>query len=1349
MRMPRLPATRLALSVVALSLLALAMMAIPLWYGWRDNLSTFRAYVQDEDLHAFAVAYEKTGRDGLIAFVAARSAGLPAGEILLLTDSSKARLAGNLPAWPSQVPDAPGTYGVVVEVGGGAAMRVVASQLRLPDGFRLLVGRESVRFESLVERFWIGIASAMAVILALGLGIGWSIHRRHFSDLCKLNKSLTESETRYELASTASKEGFWDWVVATDTFYTSPRLLEIYGFPPDTAFAGRADFLTRFPFHPEDRPKWKQAATEHFAGRTARFEIEMRLLRNGETRWIHLTGLCTRNPAGEVVRWTGSTLDVTERKQAEEALLISEQRYALAMEAAGDGHTNWILATDQFYASPRALEICGFPPGTNFANRTEWAERFPFHPEDRVVWVQALRRYLAHGIGRFEMEVRILLRGEVRWLSFRAMCSLDEAGVVAQLSGAITDITERKTIEGAMRRSETYLEEALRVGHAGSFAYGVREARQVHWSPTTYDLFDCDPELGLPSAETLWRRIHSEDVAAVKAARAKAIEAKTEYSAHFRVVRRDGTIRHLHSAGRPWLDAEGKVTELVGVVTDITERKLAADALRKSEQRYALTLEATEEGHFDVNVDTDELFSSERLNVMYGFPPGTRSLKHSEYLKDFHFYGDDAEVYRSAIRAAEAAGGAERHEFEYRILRPSGELRWLRTRGKVTRDAEGRARRRTGMVADITEAKLVAEALREGEARFRTLTGLSSDWFWRQDENLRFTHFSEEAPAKMGYAASASIGRARWELTITPLSSTWEEHRAVLAAHQPFRDFEYSRRNDAGETVYLSESGAPVFDNHGRFLGYEGVGRNITDRKRIEAELHSRQEMLDLAQKAARAVAFDWHIDTAEGENRWSPDLEVMYGLKPGSYDGSFKGWKALILPEDWPLVRDAVLRANETGDVAAEYRVMHTGGIVRWLQAKGRMIFDAAGRPQRLIGFMLDVTDRHEAEEGMRRLEQQLRQAQRMESMGTLAGGIAHDFNNILGAILGYGEMALRGAPKGSRLRRDLESITAAGERGRALVERILAFSRSGVGERVDVHVERVVIECVDLLSAGIPQGIAIETELLAGRAAMRGDPTQVHQVVMNLATNGIQSMERGGTLRVSLAALRLDQPRTTTTGTVAPGDYLLLQVADEGSGISAKIIERIFDPFFTTKEVGVGTGLGLSLVHGIVTDVGGAIDIRTAQMEGSIFAVYLPRSGDVAAQPQDEPAEVPHGNFQRVLVVDDEEPLVRLATRTLEDLGYVPVPFTSSREALAAFRADPRSYDVLITDERMPGLSGSALIREVRGIRRGMPILLVSGYLGSAVVTRAYNAGADVVLKKPLSARELALSLARVLQA
>jgi CheY-like chemotaxis protein len=271
---------------------------------------------------------------------------------------------------------------------------------------------------------------------------------------------------------------------------------------------------------------------------------------------------------------------------------------------------------------------------------------------------------------------------------------------------------------------------------------------------------------------------------------------------------------------------------------------------------------------------------------------------------------------------------------------------------------------------------------------------------------------------------------------------------------------------------------------------------------------------------------------------------------------------------------------------------------------------------------------------------------------------------------------------------------------------------------------------------------------ELHAGCAAMLGDPTQVHQVMMNLATNAVQAMPKGGVLRVSLHCARFDAPRAAAIGSLSAGEYLVLRVSDTGTGIHDEVLERMFDPFFTTKEVGVGSGLGLSLVHGIANSVGGAIDVGTELGRGSSFTVYLPRSGDAGARGAKESGPLPRGDGQRVLIVDDEEPLVRLAAETLEQRGYAPVGFTSSLSALREFGANPQRFDAILTDERMPGITGSTIIGEVRRMNPSIPILLMSGYVGAAAALRARELGANDVLKKPLLARELATSLARALQ-
>jgi signal transduction histidine kinase/ActR/RegA family two-component response regulator len=375
------------------------------------------------------------------------------------------------------------------------------------------------------------------------------------------------------------------------------------------------------------------------------------------------------------------------------------------------------------------------------------------------------------------------------------------------------------------------------------------------------------------------------------------------------------------------------------------------------------------------------------------------------------------------------------------------------------------------------------------------------------------------------------------------------------------------------------------------------------------------------------------------------------------------------------------------------------------------------------------------------------LRQSQKMEAIGTLAGGIAHDFNNILGAIVGYGELAQQQAPEGSSLRRYLDHIMQAAGRARALIDRILSFSRSGLTERVPVRVQAVVAETLLLLRASLPPKVRLEQDLLAADSTVIGDETRLHQVTMNLCTNAVQAMREGGVLRVVLERVQLSMPHALRRGQLAAGAYVHLMVSDTGTGIPPQIVDRIFDPFFTTKSVGEGTGLGLSLVHGIVADLGGAIEVSSAVGQGTTFQIWLPASSEAARPTDSQPVHLPHGHGETIMIVDDEPALLSLTEETLAEVGYEPVGFGSSVAALRAFRADPGRFDVVLTDEVMPELPGTELAREISTMRSGALILLMSGHGGPYLAARAAAAGISEVLRKPLQRRDLAEALARLL--
>ena len=457
-----------------------------------------------------------------------------------------------------------------------------------------------------------------------------------------------------------------------------------------------------------------------------------------------------------------------------------------------------------------------------------------------------------------------------------------------------------------------------------------------------------------------------------------------------------------------------------------------------------------------------------------------------------------------------------------------------------------------------------------------------------------------------------------------------------------------------------------------------------------------------------------------------------------------------LVHPDELDLaikLRDELLRSP--GKVSVdEVRLRHKdGGSWRWFElTRSNLLHEPSVRA--VVMNFRDISERKQAETERQRLEQRLRQAEKMEAVGRLAGGIAHDFNNILGGILGYAELLADNAPAGSPLKRYADNVLTGATRAGSLVEQILSYSRSQRGKRSPVELTAIVAETLELVRGSLPHGIRLETALPTAPLYVVGDPTQLHQVTMNLCTNGIHAMGGTGTLRVSLEPTEVPLERALAHTMLRAGTYACLTVQDTGSGMDEATLARVFEPFFTTKEAGKGTGLGLSLVYGIVVDSGGGIDVASVPGHGSRFAIYLPRVDAPVIAADDSAAPISRGNGERVLVVDDEEALVAVASEVLKRIGYEPVGCGDGAAALAAFEASAGRIDAVIADEIMPGLTGTQLARALRNRRPDLPIVLMSGYTGPMLTEHALGAGITEILKKPVQSREIAGALARVLK-
>jgi signal transduction histidine kinase len=400
----------------------------------------------------------------------------------------------------------------------------------------------------------------------------------------------------------------------------------------------------------------------------------------------------------------------------------------------------------------------------------------------------------------------------------------------------------------------------------------------------------------------------------------------------------------------------------------------------------------------------------------------------------------------------------------------------------------------------------------------------------------------------------------------------------------------------------------------------------------------------------------------------------------------------------------------------------------------------------ERVFISVYDLTERIEAEKEKKDLGRQLRQAQKMEAVGTLAGGIAHDFNNILSAVIGFTEMAMEDAPPDTALTYNMEQVLQAGLRAKHLVQQILAFSRQSEHEMKPVQLDRIIKEACALLRASLPTTIDIRMDIQTD-AFIMGDPTQMHQVLMNLGTNAGHAMrDRGGRLVVILREATIEELREKGLPRMDAEAYLQLVVQDTGQGIPPTIMDRIFDPFFTTKEHTEGTGMGLSVAHGIIKSHGGLIDVESQVGRGTTFHIYLPKIMPRAKAHHHSALPLPSGS-ERVLLVDDETMLVDMGRQVLTRLGYQVTACTSSVEALQHFQNDPAAFDLVITDMTMPHLTGKELATALLKIKPALPIILCTGFSETITEETAKRIGIKAFILKPIVMSDLAETMRKVL--
>ena len=772
----------------------------------------------------------------------------------------------------------------------------------------------------------------------------------------------------------------------------------------------------------------------------------------------------------------------------------------------------------------------------------------------------------------------------------------------------------------------------------------------------------------------------------------------------------------------------------------IKERQRGEEALRESEEKYRMLIQHAPAGIYEVDLAKNKMTS---VNDVV--------CEHTGYSRDELLSKSVLELLtqeskeKLILRTQKIAAGEKVPDTnEYQVVTKDGRKIWMLTNVKFFYE-DDRPVRATVVAHNISDRKEAEEALRQSEERFRILFERAAVGVALISLNNQFVSVNKAYCDFLGYGEEELKKRTIKDITYPDdLAKNLALIESLRSGEIP--NFELEKRFVCknGDIKYGLLTASIIRDYQGNPLYFLGQVLDITERKKAEEALQQSEERYRTAIEhsidGVALVAGEKYIFV---NNRFA----AIFGYNaPGEMIGL--PVSTLVHPGDIERVKNYA-RLRQTGGLAPEryeHRSIHKDGSVIHIEVSATTTMYQGQRVS--LCYVRDVSGQKKIELERAKLEEQLRQAQKMEAIGTLAGGIAHDFNNILAAILGHTDLALLDVPKGSPLKEDLAAIRESGIRARELVQQILAFSRKTEEKHRPIRMSSLMKETLKMLRASLPTTIEIRQHLKTETGMVNADPTQLHQILMNLCTNAAQAMsEHGGALDVGLEEVSLDGELAERYSDLPRGDYLLLRVRDTGHGIPPEIQERIFDPYFTTKEKGKGTGLGLAVVHGIVTSLGGAIRVRSEYGKGTVFEIMLRKVETIPSEEVIPEEKNLLFGAERILFVDDEEEIIQVGRRMLQRLGYMVVAEQNSENALELFKADPERFDLIITDMTMPNLTGDMLAQELMAVRPDIPIILCTGYTDRLSEDEAGQMGIKAFVYKPLRIWDLSVTIREIL--
>ncbi|MFO8012888.1 MAG: PAS domain S-box protein [Phycisphaerae bacterium] len=1031
---------------------------------------------------------------------------------------------------------------------------------------------------------------------------------------------------------------------------------------------------------------------------------------------------------GEVVGLLGVSRDITARRRAEEGFRES-RRFLLAVF---DGIQDGISVRDRDLTVLRV----------NRWMEEKFADRMPLvgkkcyrvfqRRETPCPWCAALPAMETGEVRRCVVPYPSEAdpRGQFEITAFPLT---DEAGEVVGAIEHIRDITDRWHAEQALRRSEeTY--RALVQASPDAVAAADLDYRLIAASDQAYRMFGyakTDEVLGRSVVEFY----HPEDVPRMKENFEVTLRRGLTRNIEYTLARKDGSTFVGEVSAAVLRHPDGEARGLIATLRDVTDRRRAEEALRQSEANYRAIFNAVHDMVFVHDIETGDVVDmNRRASEAYGYGPDDLDALNA------HFRRRDDSPYGYAEQMAWLRRAAEDGPqlIEWLAEDRRGRRFWVEV--GVRRATIGGTDRLLAVLRDISDRKQAEEALRESEARYRAVLESQTELVCRFRPDHTLTFVNEAYARYFGQAPADLVGRQYAPLIVEEDRDRVRRELERIGPDHPVVAVEERVLRPDGEVRWQHWTARGIFDEAGRLVELQGVGRDVTDRKQAEEALRRSEEDYRLLFEQSLdgiVVVADGRIVRANEAFARIHACAVEDLLGTPSTDLLHPDERATAAERIRGILDGALERPG-----SRQYHALRADGSVALVEYRSRRIL-WEGRPA-VQAIVRDVTEQV-------RLQEQLQQALKMEAVGQLAGGIAHDFNNLMTGILCHAGLLKSEADAPGAVRETADLIEGAARRAAGLTSQLLGFARRGKQQDVPVDLVDTVETSMRLLSQSLPPRVTVRTEFQAPAAYVRGDPVQMEQVVLNLAMNARDAMPEGGTVTFAVEQREVSEADCESHAHARPGRYTVLTVADTGVGIPKEQHSRVFEPFFTTKPQGKGTGMGLAMVYGIVRNHGGWIDVASAPGEGTTFRVFMPA---LEPLPEDEappaaPAAATAADRARILVVDDEELVRDVLSRMLERLGHEAVAVASGQEAVDYYRDAGDDVAAVIIDFSMPGMDGRECFRTLKRIDPDVRVVLATGGGAQESMQDLLDEGLAALVKKPFEIGGLETTLRRVLGA